>query len=140
MYDVTPITDGRETDCGAVALKMLLEYYGQTIALDTLIADCNITVAGCSGLDIINAGKKYGLDMLAFSMDADELIQQDRPAIVWWLYHHWIVFCGQDDNGFIVICNPSKGRYRMPKGLFKSYYSGVSIWNGEPEPVEEQRE
>lgn len=59
-------------------------------------------------------------------------VRQDRPAIVWWLFNHWCVFCGLNDQGRVVICNPDRGRYSMSVGMFKSYYSGVSLWNGEP--------
>lgn len=33
---------------------------------------------------------------------------------------------------WIVICNPDRGRYRMSAGLFTAFYTGVSLWNGEP--------
>ena len=81
--------------------------------------------------------KSRGLDMKAFSISADELIRQDKPAIVWWKYRHWCVFCGMDDRGQVVICNPALGRYGIDQGSFSSLYSGVSLWNGQPEPLPE---
>ncbi len=70
-------------------------------------------------------------------MSADELIRQDRPAVIWWRYGHWCVFCGQDDQGRVVICNPDRGRYGIDPGSFASLYSGVALFNGEPEPLPE---
>lgn len=132
MYDVTPATSPRQTDCGATCLKMILDYYGQDIPLSQLIKECNTRLIGCSAKDIIRVGKLHNLDMIAYQMDAEELMRQDRPAIVWWMYNHFVVFCGLDEDGKVVICNPDRGRYRVSKGIFRSFYTKVSIFNGEP--------
>ena len=134
MYDVIPITSPKHVDCGPTCLKMLLAYYGIEVDLDTLIQECNVSITGCTGKDLKRVGDAHGLDVKAFKMAAEELVLQDRPSIVWWLYGHWCVCCGLDDNGQVVICNPDKGRYRMSKGLFKAFYSGVALFNGEPGP------
>ena len=132
MFDITPVTSPISVDCGATCMKMLLAYYGQDIPLEELTRECNTRLIGCTAGDMLRAGRAHGLDMKAFSMDAEELIRQDRPAVVWWKYGHWCIFCGQDDAGKIVICNPDRGRYRMSASLFAAFYTGVSLWNGEP--------
>ena len=137
MFDVTPITSPKPTDCGATCLQMLLKYYGIDVPLEQLIEECHTSIIGANMKDIGRAGRLHGLDMVYYKMDADELIRQDRPAIIWWMYQHFVVFCGQDENGKVVICNPDKGRYRMSKGVFKSFYTGVSAWNGEPHDLPE---
>lgn len=134
MYDVTPITSPKEVDCGPTCLQMLLAYYGEDIDLDTLIKECNVKISGCTGKDLMRVGNAHGMDMKAFKMDAEEIAVQDRPSIVWWLYNHWCVCCGLDENGQVVICNPDRGRYRMSQSLFKAFYSGVALFNGEPGP------
>lgn len=134
MYDVIPITSPKTTDCGPTCLKMLLAYYGTEVDLDILIQECNVQLAGCTAGDIKRAGNAHGLDVKGFKMDVEELVLQDRPSIVWWLYGHWCVCCGLDDSGQVVICNPDKGRYRMSQNLFKAFYSGVALFNGEPGP------
>ena len=140
MFDVIPFTSPKELDCGATCLKMLLNYYGADAALDNLIQECGIGISGCSGADINRAGRAHGLDMQAYRMDADELIHQDRPAIIWWKYIHWCVFCGTDENGSVVIANPDRGRFRMSRGMFAALYTGVALFNGEPETVPEPEE
>lgn len=135
MFDVTPITSPKPFDCGATCLKMLLAYYGTDVPLDQLIEECHTTITGCTGKDVLRVGRAHGLDMKAFQMDAEELVNQDRPAIVWWMYQHFVIFSGLDENGKVVVCNPDLGRYRMNVDTFKSFYAGVSFWNGEPEPL-----
>ena len=132
MFDVIPVTSPRPTDCGATCMKMLLSYYGQDADLDELIRECNTSIIGCTGKDLLRVGRAHGLDMTAWKMDAEEVIRQDRPAIIWWMYTHWVVFCGADENGKIVICNPDRGRYRVSPGTFTSFYTGVALFNGEP--------
>lgn len=137
MYDVKPIVSKKQFDCGPTCLCMLLGYYDIEVPLEDLIAECNTRIIGCSAADLKRVGNAHGLDVIAYSMDAEELIKQDRPAIIWWKYGHWCVFCGQDEQGQVFICNPDRGRYRMSQSLFKAFYSGVSLFNGEPGDVEE---
>lgn len=138
VYDVIPVTSPKQTDCGATCLKMLLAYYGQDISLEQLTRECNTSLIGCSAKDLIRVGKTHTLDMKAYEMDADELLRQDRPAIVWWMYNHFVVFCGVDANGKAVICNPNSGKYRVSRGNFRAFYTKVALFNGEPHDVSEQ--
>lgn len=143
MFDVTLVTSIKQGACGPTCLRMMLLYYGIDVPLEQLTEECNVTVAGCTGADLLRVGRLHGLDMRSYSIDADELVLQDRPAIVNWKYGHWLVFAGRDDDGNVVVCNPSRGRYRMPKGLFKTYFTGlddhpgqgVAIFAGEPFPL-----
>lgn len=137
MFDVKPVTSPKLTDCGTTCLKMLLDYYGIDVPIDELNKECHTRIAGSSGKDLNECGRKHGLDMKAFKMDAEELVKQDRPGIIWWRYNHWVVFCGQDETGKVVICNPDKGRYRMSFGTFKSFYTEVGLFNGEPQDLPE---
>lgn len=132
MFDVKPVTSPYATDCGATCLKMLLDYYGESAELDQLVRECKTRISGCSAKDLVHVGKAHGLDMVAFQMDAEEVARQDRPSIIWWKYSHFCVCCGKDEDGKVVICNPDRGRYRMSMSLFKSFYTGVALFNGEP--------
>lgn len=133
MYDVKPITSPRPNDCGPTCLEMLLAYYGTEIDLETLIKECNPGIGGCSAADIMRVGNANGLDMRAYRMDAEELYKQDRPAIIHWKGNHFVVFCGLNDAGNPVICNPDRGRFGMPKRTFAAMYSGIALFDGVPE-------
>lgn len=135
MFDIKLITSNYDTDCGPACLKMLLEYYNIEIPLNELNEECGVRIKGCSAKDLLQVGRAHGLNMIAFKMDAEELIQQDRPAIIWWHYSHWVVFCGKDNNGNVVIANPSRGRFGIDTESFSKLYTGVSLWNGEPEAL-----
>ena len=138
MYDVTHYTTDKSTTCGPTCLQMLLNYYGITVDQKTLTEECGVDVTGCSAADLMRVGRLHGLDMVAFQMDAGELIRQDRPAIIWWKYSHWVVFAGKNEAGDVVLCNPSMGRYPIDAGTFAALYGGVSLWNGEPHDLPEE--
>lgn len=141
MYDVNVVTSPLPTDCGPTCLKMLLDYYGVDVDLDTLIRECNTRLIGCTGLDLKRVGNAHGLDLQAWgtndtdgSVDADGVLFVDRPAIIHWKFGHWCIYCGLD-NGQAVIINPDRGKYHMSIGTFRSMYSGTFLTNGEPEEV-----
>ena len=136
MYDVKPITSDRPTDCGATCLKMLLDYYGIDVPLDQLIKDCNTRLIGCTAADVLRAGRLHGVEMHAYKTDLDGILKVDRPAIIWWKRKHFCVLCGIDEGGNIVIINPDRGRYRMSKSLFNCWYSGISLFIGEPVDID----
>jgi len=140
MFDVTPITSPRRNDCGATCLKMLLAYYKIEVDLETLIKECRVTRKGCTLADINRAGRAHGLDMVSYedgdsgnSVAWDGATKQDRPCIVWWRKNHFVVCCGLDDDGKVVICDPDVGRYRITQGTFDSYNSNVFAFNGVPD-------
>ena len=137
VYDVTPITSPKRFDCGATCLQMLLDYYGTKVDLDVLTEELNTRLVGCSAKDMLRVGRLHGLDMKAWKETAEDVLKQDRPSIVWWKYCHWIIVCGVDDSGKVVICNPDKGRYRLSKSNFEVMYTGVCLTNGTPEDLPE---
>lgn len=138
IYDVKPIVSPKKYDCAPTCLQMLLDYYGVSEELDILTKKCNVGLAGCTAADVNRVGREYGLDMRAYKMDAEELIRQDRPGIIWWNFFHFCIFCGLDDDGKVVICNPDRGKYRHSVDSFKSFYSGIAIFNGDPQDLPEE--
>lgn len=138
MFDIEPVTSTISNDCGATCLKMILAYYGQDIPLEELIKECNTRLIGCSAGDIMRAGRLHELDMKAYKMDAEELVNQDRPSIILWRYNHFVVLCGKDEEGKVVVCNPDLGRYRMSFNTFKCFFTEVCLFNGEPHDLPEE--
>lgn len=121
-------------------MKMLLSYYGIDAGIDNLTRECNTTpITGCTFADMLRCGRKYGLDMRAYRMDAEELIRQDRPSIAWWDHNHAVVCCGMDGSR-VIVCDPSGGQYRLTPYLFEQFYSGICIFNGEPEDLPDDAE
>lgn len=139
MFDVKLVTTRHTTACGPACLKMLLGYYGIEAELDTLIEECGVTVNGCTAGDLIRVGRAHGLaEMSSWQEGLEDVFRQDRPAIIWWQYNHFIVYCGLNDAGEPVIANPMRGRYAIDRGTFAALCSGfqpgtcVALCNGKP--------
>lgn len=142
MYDVKSITSERSNDCGATALKMLLEYYDIKVDLNQLVEECNTQIFGCTGRDIMRVSALHGLPLKAYQCKGedtvDDVIYADRPGILWWKYRHFVICCGIDDTGRVVICDPDKGRYRLSRSLVASFFSNVVMFNGEPKDFDKK--
>ena len=133
MYDVKPITTAYATACGPACLAMLLKYYGIEVPLEQLIEECHTGIVGCSAKTLMDVGRSHGLTLSAWGFTANGILTQDRPAIIWWEYDHFVVFCGLNEAGEPVICNPMSGRFPISKETFERKFSGVVVSHGRPE-------
>lgn len=136
MYDVTPITGKRLVDCGPTCLAMLLNYYGLPYDQDQLIEECGCTMTGCKAETMLKVGRDHGMDMKCYKTDVTDVLNADRPSIIWWHYDHFVICCGTDEDGSVVICNPASGRYHISRGSFAVFYSGIAMTNGEMNDAE----
>ena len=80
---------------------------------------------------MLRVGRAHGMDMKSYKTDVDGVVKADRPTIIWWQYDHFVVCCGEDENDQVVICNPNTGRFRISRGSFASFYTGIAFSNGE---------
>lgn len=158
QFDVKVTKSKSAADCGAACMVSLLAYYGIDVTLDEMIQECKITVNGCNGRNLKEAAAAHGLEMIAWKeKDADfpviapdaerrgtnvATLHEDRPAICWWKYNHFLILCGLDERGRVILMNPARGKYTVSQSLFNSFYSGVSFTIGEPQwaPGEEPAE
>ena len=145
MFDVKPVTTRAPMDCGPTCVKMLLDYYGVDVPLADLIVECRTGVTGTSikQLGHVLDAHLHGViedTHKVYKMDAEELVRQDRPSIIHWKYNHFVVCCGLNDEGKVVICNPDRGRYALTFGTFKSFFTDFTLFMGEPHDLPELAE
>ncbi len=62
MFDVKLTTTKHQVACGCACLKMLLDYYGIDVDLDTLIEECGLSVNGCSMTTLMRVARLHGLN------------------------------------------------------------------------------
>lgn len=138
MYDIQPVRSLTPYDCGATCLKMLLSYYGIESDHEALLAECKARPwYGCSAKDVMQAGRAHGLTMTAWRMDAEDVLNADRPAIIWWGGGHFVLFCGAEGES-VFICDPDfDGVLRVGLEQFQTQYSGVALFNGTPRDLKE---
>lgn len=136
MFEIDFCSQRRETCCGPASLKMLLGYYGVDVAFDTLVEECHVNVDGCTAVDLLRVGRTHGLASLsAWQTDAEDVLKQDRPAILYWRGTHFLVYGGLNDKDEPVLYNPGRGVYAIDRGTFAVLFSGIMLSNGRPEDV-----
>ena len=132
MFETEFVSQRRETCCGPASLKMLLGYYGVDVAFDALIEECHVSVDGCTAGDLLRVGKAHGLDMHAYSTSAEDVLRQDRPAILHWRGNHFLVYGGLNEQDEPVLYNPGRGVYAIDRGTFATLFSGIVLSSGRP--------
>lgn len=132
MYYIKPIMSQDPYDCGLCSIKMLLAFYGKEY-----MPFCGLErdPEGTTAKAIMSCGEKHGLDMRAYRASAEDVILQDRPAIILWDYIHWCVYCGKGRGKRVYICDSLIGRYVITESAFTEHFSGIEITNGEPHDI-----
>ncbi len=79
-------------DCAPACLKMVSEYYGQTVSLDKLRELCKTSRLGTSVYSLITGADRIGLDSVATTMNINNLNPElPLPAILFWNKSHFVV-------------------------------------------------
>jgi ABC-type bacteriocin/lantibiotic exporter with double-glycine peptidase domain len=114
-------------ECGAVSLKVLLEYYGSHVDLNRVKILVGIGRDGSSARQIGKAASILGLTLLPLKVDIEEVkTTLQPPYICFWQSKHWLVVEGYE-NGYLYVSDPAKGRVRYPEKDASSYFSGLVL-------------
>lgn len=116
-----------QSDCGAVALGIVLRYYGCTIPMPTLRKQCGVSRSGTSVNTLAKIANHYGMKATITTKESSQdLRKRTYPLIIFWENKHFVVLEGFKDDQ-VYINNPSVGRYKITKEMFHQCFSGVSV-------------
>jgi len=114
-------------ECGAACLTMVLAYYGKWIPLEQVRMDCGVSRDGSNALNILKAGKSYGLEVHAYRAELDAVKQLDTlPCIIHWNFNHFVVLDGFRGNK-AVLNDPARGIVQVSMEEFDDAFTGVVI-------------
>lgn len=111
-------------DCGPTCLKMIAQYYGQTIPLTYLREHCYITRAGVSMLGIAEAAEKIGFRSIAVELTYESkkqvpgLQEFPLPCIAYWQQKHFVVIYKMTKKQ-IWIADPAEGKLKLKRSFFE---------------------
>ncbi|MBO7703020.1 MAG: ATP-binding cassette domain-containing protein [Solobacterium sp.] len=111
---------------GAVALYMMLGYYGRYVTMEELRTVCVISRNGSSPEQIIDAAKHYGLEGEVRKISAEELVNCPLPIMVLWKKRYYALVT-KFRGDMVTVADPAKGEYRITFDKFKKVYSGTAI-------------
>lgn len=117
-------------DCGPTCLKMIANYYGKTLTLDTLRKKTRISRYGVTLHSISEAAESIGFNTTGAIVTFDQLREEvPLPAIAHWRQNHFVVIYKVTANK-IYISDPAQGNKSYTKQEFQKMWASQSD-NGE---------
>lgn len=114
-------------ECGAASLKIMLEYFGSFITINTSKNAIGIGRDGSTGREICSAASSFGLTLLPQINTYEQLKSSiDPPYIMFWSSNHWLVVEGFD-NKYMYVSDPAKGRVRYSNKIAKDNFSDLIL-------------
>ena len=110
-----------QVECGAAALGMVLAHFGRWVQLRELREACGISRDGASALDIVKAGRQYGVEGTGHVGEISKMEGMAVPAIVWLRRSHFVILEGARDGTFH-LNDPDGGRYSLNAHEFVEAY------------------
>ncbi|MDR1925154.1 MAG: NHLP family bacteriocin export ABC transporter peptidase/permease/ATPase subunit [Planctomycetaceae bacterium] len=115
-----------QTECGAVALGMILASFGRWVPIEELRTLCGINRDGSNLLNIIRAGQHFGLNCEAYRKSLDDLKKTEQLGILFWGFNHFVVYEGYY-GGHFHINDPASGSRVLSEKEFSRSYTGIFV-------------
>lgn len=123
----TPVMIQMEAaECGAVALGIILGYFGKYVSIEDLRITCGVSRDGSNAYNIVQAAQKYGLSAHGYSKDTEQIYRMNVPFIIFWKFEHFLVVEGFD-NKQVFLNDPALGPYSITHDEFERGFTGVVI-------------
>lgn len=114
------------TECGAVALGIVLAYYGKYISIEDLRIACGISRDGSNAANMVEAAEGYGMKAEGYSLDVDDLYELQLPSILFWKFTHFVVLEGFGKDR-VYINDPATGPRTITYEELDAAFTGVAI-------------
>lgn len=115
------------TECTAVCLAIIQEYYKLYIPQSQLRERCGITRDGASIFDMLTAAESYGMQTEGYEVDLDHLHQMKLPAVISWSDDHFVVLEYVYPGKCLCINDPAIGPVKVPWEKAKKKYMGLLL-------------
>jgi len=110
-----------QMDCGPTCLRMVAKHHGRSYKLQTLRKLCEVNREGVSMLGISDASEKIGFRSLGAKLGLKELKEAERPCILHWRQHHFVVLYKIKKNNYY-IADPAGGLIVLTEPEFKKHW------------------
>ena len=115
-----------DTECGAVALGIVLEQFGTYRPAVELRTACGVSRDGSKALNLLRAARQLGLDAAAYRREPEALSQLRMPVILHWNLNHFVVLEGfEGDEAYIN--DPASGPRRLRPRELDLSFTGVVL-------------
>lgn len=115
------------TECGAVALAIILAYYGAHIPLERMRVECSISRDGSNAFNMLKAAERYNMNTEAVLVeDLNDLKKLQLPFVVHWEFNHFVVVEGIGKNKYY-INDPATGPRTVSRDEFDKSFTGCVL-------------
>ncbi|CAM3882898.1 MULTISPECIES: cysteine peptidase family C39 domain-containing protein [Flavobacterium] len=109
-------------ECGPTCLKMIFEYYGDKISLDSINKLSKLdSIEGTNLLNLSDTAETLGYRTLAIKIDFEKFKEAPLPAMLHWNNNHFVVIY-KIENDSISIADPAIGLYKLNINEFKEHW------------------
>ncbi|WP_434502311.1 peptidase domain-containing ABC transporter [Prevotella sp.] len=108
--------------CGVACLAMVSQQYGKKISLSEAAIYCHAKATGVSLKSIYDGAKAIGLDSRASCISVNELSHSDRPCILHWNQHHFVVLYKVKGGRKFYVADPGKGLIKYERNEFERHW------------------
>lgn len=114
-------------ECGAVALAIILAYFGRHVSASDVREACDVSRDGSKAINIIKAARKYGLEAHGMQLNMDNIKLLPPPFIVFWQFNHFLVVDGFTDTE-IFLNDPATGPRTINYQEFDAGFTGIALF------------
>ena len=115
------------TECGAVALGIVLGCHGRFVPLEELRVACGVSRDGSKASNVVKAARQYGMDARGSRHEhASDLYDLQFPVVLFWSLNHFVVLEGFHRNK-AYINDPAQGPRRISLAELEASFSGIVL-------------
>jgi len=122
----------QRSNCGPLALKMILDHYATVSTLPQLQKEVGLTDKGSTMLAIKETAESKGLSVWGWRYTFKDLSKAHMPAIVFIHGNHFAVVDSITRTGVVFLRDPRAGKLVLPREKF------LCIWKGETLVIRKQ--
>jgi ABC-type bacteriocin/lantibiotic exporter with double-glycine peptidase domain len=121
------VLQDRANNCGAAALKMVIEHFGRIVSQSDLENKLALSSAGTSLQRIKEVGENFGLQAHGWKLRQEDLEHVQYPIIMFWKRKHFVVADSLDAFGNLSVRDPAVGSVRIQRETLQDIWSGEAV-------------